>query len=323
MSASGIKREPSWNWSGADSSLRNRAARHSYVPGAFEVEPEIKQEYHEPTIKDEDEDESGPPPDYWQSEEYAGNAEPTEEQYQGSTPRTWPSRTCRICLEVVPPTVHDFDALPDFMRRKPRVTYVSEDPELGRLIRPCKCKGTARYVHEGCLQQWRQSDTTLRAKNYWSCPTCGFNYRLSRMTWGRLIRSTATQVALTVLVFLVTIFLLGFVADPIINFYLDPIDTLTGTVFDRSDDQLLSDDKDAGWFEHFFKGIAGLGLLGAIKMFFSFNPWTQLTLRTSTGNTIGRAGRDRFSSLTWMLIVTGVITFTWVSKSFIHKRELQ
>ena len=316
MSASRIKREPSWDWSGADSSLRSRASRRSYVPGSFDVEPEIKEEYHDPTVNEEDEDESGPPPNYWQSEEYAGNAEPTEEQSQDTTPRTWPSRTCRICLEVVPPTVHDFDALPDFLRSKPRVTYVSEDPELGRLIRPCKCKGTSRYVHEGCLQQWRQSDTTLRAKNYWSCPTCGFKYRLSRMTWGRLIKSTGTQIALTMMIFLVTVFLLGFVAGPIINFYLDPVDTLTAPILDRFGNQPRFEEyeEDTGWFEHFLKGIAGLGLLGAIKMFFTFNPWTPWTLRTSTGNRLGRAGRDRFSSLTWMLIVTGVITFTWVSR---------
>lgn len=31
-----------------------------------------------------------------------------------------------------------------------------EEAELGRLISPCKCRGTIKYVHVECLNQWRK-----------------------------------------------------------------------------------------------------------------------------------------------------------------------
>ena len=35
------------------------------------------------------------------------------------------------------------------------ITFRSGNEE-GRLIRPCKCKGSVAYVHPDCLQQWTQ-----------------------------------------------------------------------------------------------------------------------------------------------------------------------
>ena len=320
MTSTSIKEEPAWNWSGVDSEIRHRAGSAIGSSGPIKTDPEIKQEYQEPSVQTGDREE-GPPPEYWESEEYSGGpgpaAEPEEEAEQPSTTRTWPSRTCRICLETVPPTLHTFDALPGFMTRKPRVTYISDDPDLGHLIRPCKCKGSARYVHEGCLQRWRITNPFTNSKNYWTCLTCKFNYKFSRMTWGRIIKSSVTQITLTLIIFITTIFLLGFVADPIINFYLDPVDT----IMDRFEGEPGYRDKDdsAGWIDHLFKGVASLGLLGAMKTFLTLSPWTQWSYRNtfSTGARGGRTGRDRLSSVTWMLIISGIVTFLWVSFSSI------
>jgi len=35
-----------------------------------------------------------------------------------------------------------------------------EGIEAGRLISPCKCKGTVQYVHEHCLNEWRNHSLT-------------------------------------------------------------------------------------------------------------------------------------------------------------------
>jgi len=79
------------------------------------------------------------------------------------------------------------ETLPGFLAGQPYVNYESES---GRLIRPCKCKGSSRYVHEQCLQQWRHSDRSYTsARHYWQCPTCGFRYRLQRLTWAKYISS--------------------------------------------------------------------------------------------------------------------------------------
>ena len=84
---------------------------------------------------------------------------------------TTPEKQCRICLD-------------------------GEDLALGRLIRPCLCKGSMsvntsvhdssnpsqlliyrQFVHVGCLKRWRDSSPS---KNFFSCPVCHYQYRLGR-----------------------------------------------------------------------------------------------------------------------------------------------
>jgi hypothetical protein len=98
----------------------------------------------------------------------------------------WPPRQCRICLETVQPTFHAAsESLPGFLQSS---NVVYED-ETGRLIRPCMCKGSSKYVHDACLQAWRHADPGYGRRNYWQCPTCGFKYRLARLGTGRFIGS--------------------------------------------------------------------------------------------------------------------------------------
>lgn len=98
----------------------------------------------------------------------------------------WPPRQCRICLETVQPTFNaGSDSLPGFLQ-SPNVVYQDDS---GRLIRPCMCKGSSKYVHDTCLQAWRHADPGYARRNYWQCPTCGFKYRLARLGAGRFIGS--------------------------------------------------------------------------------------------------------------------------------------
>lgn len=98
----------------------------------------------------------------------------------------WPPRQCRICLETVQPTFNaGSDSLPGFLQ-SPGVVY---QDDTGRLIRPCLCKGSSKYVHDACLQAWRHADPGYGKRNYWQCPTCGFKYRLARLGAGRFVGS--------------------------------------------------------------------------------------------------------------------------------------
>ncbi|PGH14758.1 hypothetical protein AJ80_05802 [Polytolypa hystricis UAMH7299] len=231
----------------------------------------------------------------------------------------YPSRTCRICLETVHPTFHPpSEHLPGFLRSKPRVSYESSDSELGRLLRPCKCKGSSRYVHEGCLNHWRHADPAYGKRNFWHCPTCGFQYRLERMKWGRWINSTATQIGLTALILLLAMFLLGFVADPIINLYVDPLETILSSadVWERDTDEPLPDEPTATtWTEHFIKGLASLGVLSFLKVLFALSPWQWWNLRSSGllggGRRPAATGRDRTASISWIVVVIGILTFVY------------
>ncbi|OJD18328.1 hypothetical protein AJ78_01641 [Emergomyces pasteurianus Ep9510] len=251
-----------------------------------------------------------------------------EEEAQGpgqsassSSSKYYPSRTCRICLETVPPTFQPVsENLPDFLQSTPRVTYESSDPELGRLIRPCKCKGSSRYVHEGCLNSWRHADPAYSDRNYWQCPTCGFQYRLERMRWGRWITSTATQLVLTAVILFLAMFLLGFVADPIINLYIDPFDTILSRLYDPdAPEKVFFPEEDVPatttWTEHFFKGLASLGVLSFVKVIFALSPWQWWNLRNSGlvggGRRPAATGRDRAASVSWIVLLIGVVTFLW------------
>ncbi|KAH8811749.1 RING finger domain protein [Xylogone sp. PMI_703] len=241
------------------------------------------------------------------------HAPPKESKRQPPKPRKhYPPRTCRICLEVVLPT---FEPAPEgvasMFNPTPSVSYISSDPESGRLIRPCKCKGSSRWVHEGCLQQWRHADPSYGRRNFWECPTCGFRYRLERLRWGRWISSTVTQILLTIGIFLATTFVLGFIADPIIDFYMDPLDTITSIPLSGKP---LYVEEPATWSEHFLKGFASLGLIGCIKAFFAMGPWNWWSLRNALGGSGGRrrgTGRDRLENLSWHLALIGVITFLY------------
>lgn len=209
--------------------------------------------------------------------------------------QSYPPRVCRICLETVQPTFQPSDFL-----QKPRVVYVSEDPESGHLLRPCKCKGSSRYVHEGCLQTWRHADPRYGRRNFWQCPTCGFQYRLERLTWARWISSAGTQILLTIGILLFAVFLLGFVADPIIDFYVGSLDV-----------DLDMNEEETSWLEHFAKGVAALGFASFFRAIFSLSPF--LSVRSTGIVTPGRStGRNRAASISWLLIVLGVASFLWV-----------
>jgi hypothetical protein len=241
-----------------------------------------------------------PPPPPQSSSTASGGQQPRERHYN--------PRTCRICLETVLPTYHPpSDSLPAFMRSAPNVTY--QDADGGRLLRPCLCKGSQKYVHEHCLQAWRLQNPAAK-RNYWQCPTCRYKYRLERMNWAHWISSTAAQILLTLAIFIVASFTLGYVADPIINLYLDPYDTIA-----HGSQPLLPADEPVTWTEHFVKGFASLGLVGFAKFLLTLSPWQMYNMRTSVG---GRTtGRDRMAQISWIAVSVGILTFTWVSLLFI------
>ncbi|MCJ1389572.1 hypothetical protein MMC18_002429 [Xylographa bjoerkii] len=288
-----------WRWPDDISSPPDpvKAETDSHIPGAFHEEP-IFEQPSEPRQK----------------------KPPAQDRFQSPKPaKTWPPRTCRICLETVLPTFRPSStSLPDVLQPAPSVTYESDDPAAGRLIRPCKCKGSSRYVHEGCLQAWRHADPDYGKRNYWQCPTCGFRYRLERMRWGRAISSTATQFTLTISILFLAMFILGFVADPIINLYVDPYSTLSSGSFSNIStkiDPLLTDDDIPTWTEHFIKGLASLGLLSFVKVLFALSPWQWWNLRNSGimggGSRAGGNGRDRLASISWLVVIIGIGTFLW------------
>ncbi|KAG8864932.1 hypothetical protein FRB96_003519 [Tulasnella sp. 330] len=53
-----------------------------------------------------------------------------------------------------------------------------EQAELGRLFRPCRCRGSMKYVHVSCLNEWRKAAQS--STSYWACDQCKYKYNLAR-----------------------------------------------------------------------------------------------------------------------------------------------
>ncbi|KAI0348538.1 zf-C3HC4-domain-containing protein [Trametopsis cervina] len=85
-----------------------------------------------------------------------------------------------------------------------RICLDGEDPELGRLIRPCLCKGSVSFVHVKCLHRWRTSSASQSA--FFKCPQCGYQYRFARtqalgMATNPVVVGGLSAVAFTFLLF--------------------------------------------------------------------------------------------------------------------------
>lgn len=177
MSTGPLGQPSPWNWH----DRTQGEVPHPRVSVTTEVQQEGPKE----------EDPSGRIPGQYDTEPQRGttssaNAKPPDP----SSKRKYQPRTCRICLEVTNPTYQAPSvSIPGILEATPTVSYISSDPAAGHLIRPCKCKGSSMYVHEGCLQSWRYADPALGKRNYWHCPTCGFQYRLERMKWANWLSS--------------------------------------------------------------------------------------------------------------------------------------
>lgn len=220
--------------------------------------------------------------------------------------RRYGPRTCRICLDSVEPKFPSrVTTALGISATSSKPIYVSDDPELGRLFSPCKCKGTQKYVHEGCLNQWRRSSPS--GTNMWQCPTCKYSYTLGRLRWARMLSNWSSQVVLTLVIFTICIFILGFIADPIFNLWLDPVGTIGETV-----GSVMGDVDDygeplfeygGGWYQHFIKGFFSLGIVGMLKSMFLMSPWHWFSIRTS-GRRRG-SGRGRVENISLILVLIG------------------
>ncbi|KAI0147756.1 hypothetical protein GGR57DRAFT_475791 [Xylariaceae sp. FL1272] len=223
------------------------------------------------------------------------------------------SRRCRICLEWVRPTYEEATMLDGIRHRRPKRHYVNEEGD--RLISPCLCKGSIKYMHEGCLKIWMDENP---AKAY-KCDICSYTYKIERLSWAQRLQSPFISLLMTLAILFVTIFLLGFVADPILGLWLDPVGTISDSVRSGSRFRDYEDlyEEDDGWLEHLLKGVFSLGLLGFVKAFLAMSPWQWWNLRTS-GIVSGGArragtGRERMENINLTLVLIGVLTFLWVS----------
>ena len=240
---------------------------------------------------------------------------------------TYPTRFCRICREDVAPTVTMYPPGIPMQYQTPIVEYRNDD-EYGRLIRPCNCRGTQRYIHELCLLRSRTENP--RAGSMWKCHECGYQFDFKKLTVQRILSSRISVAVLTIFFMVFIVFVLGFIADPIINIYLDPYDSLTGkeSLWEELEVRSAKESRVSAWSQHFAKGFISMGLVGFVKTVL-LNPFHYMNLRWSgTFSSGGRSntGRDRAVNISWIAIIIGICSafaFFYRFMSAIIQRWLQ
>jgi hypothetical protein len=76
--------------------------------------------------------------------------------------------------------------------------------ELGRLLAPCRCRGTMRLVHLHCLNQWRQLAPSPQSAV--ACDQCGYVYQFERTKLAELLLSSKGAFVVGLVTFLVVLY---------------------------------------------------------------------------------------------------------------------
>ncbi|KXJ96565.1 hypothetical protein Micbo1qcDRAFT_229432 [Microdochium bolleyi] len=258
--------------------------------------------------------------------QHGHDQEGTTQQQSRPEPRPQPrtdSRQCWMCHDEEYPTYEEPSVLDGVRGRRPKKRWVPKDPSTGPLISPCLCKGSIGYIHEACLKEY------IQVHGAFKCPTCNYTYQVQRLTWAAHVQSPILTLLLTLSIFVVTTFLLGYVGDYILELYLDPLGTIADSVTKGGlsiEDEIGFELDSNSWSLHFVKGLLSLGLLGFVKAFLAMTPWQWWNLRTSAtvyGRT-GATGRRRVENINLAFVVIGVFTFLWAvwkgTRAWINRR---
>jgi hypothetical protein len=124
------------------------------------------------------------------------------------------------------------------------------------------------------------------------------------------------RAAVTIVILILCVFTLGFVADPILDLWFDPVGTISETVTN-----VISDldaqvppipQERTTWSEHFLKGFFSLGLVGFFKTALAMSPWHWLNMRGTGVYWSGRragTGRARMENVNLLFVLIGIVTF--------------
>jgi len=88
-----------------------------------------------------------------------------------------------------------------------RICHGGAELLLGRLFSPCRCRGTARFVHPACLAAWRT--ISEGRDSFFVCDVCGFRYNVRRAAWAGVLESRALLLGVTAAMLLAAIALVG------------------------------------------------------------------------------------------------------------------
>ncbi|KAF9280130.1 hypothetical protein BGZ88_012364 [Linnemannia elongata] len=94
-----------------------------------------------------------------------------------------------------------------------------EEDTLGRLISPCLCKGSMKYVHIECLNAWRTRSP--KPESHYKCDTCKYAFSFRRTSFARYLGHPLTVFVLTIAAFVLLVFAAGFAMKLLLYLMMD------------------------------------------------------------------------------------------------------
>ncbi len=98
---------------------------------------------------------------------------------------------------------------------------------IGKLIAPCHCDGSMRYVHDTCLDQWRRKSAATEAARV--CGQCHARYRFRRSRYSNLMAFVQASQMIRVLVCFLLVFFTSIVLGAVGLISIRTVAKLEGT----------------------------------------------------------------------------------------------
>lgn len=192
-----------------------------------------------------------------------------------------------------------------------------EEASLGRLISPCKCKGTMKYVHLACLNAWRNASNSRglsSESSFFKCSSCLYKYNFSRTWLASLVTNFGVRFLLTLSILLMLVFSGGFCSKFILSkadFAIpNPETDITAEDFANLLDLTRID------WGHFVLGTIFVGVVGFILFLVQMVLWgtiSVLGLRfpifvyQRDGQRSGSRGKAEFGAASIFLLIIVVV----------------
>ncbi|KAI9296423.1 hypothetical protein K502DRAFT_323831 [Neoconidiobolus thromboides FSU 785] len=156
--------------------------------------------------------------------------------------------------------------------RRCRICFDSEEnQELGRLISPCHCKGSMKYVHLNCLNLWRLTSSNnnnnqfKKDSSFLRCDNCLYQYSFLHSNLAKLVTYPITRFLLSSLIFILIIIFAGFISKYLLLFINNEdieellnelnLDSTTNDLFYFTIDKI-----------HLFLGVLLVGTIGFLTL---------------------------------------------------------
>jgi len=204
------------------------------------------------------------------------------------------------------------DSSNEFDNRVCRICFggVNDILESGKLISPCKCKGSMKYVHVNCLNDWRLA--SANKASYYQCDQCKYKYHFQRTKLANIISNRLSILLITLILTYLYMFFTGFILKAIIQWKNYKIGSFE---FPK-----------VGFFniglEHHFYGFCAIGIYGVFKMTFS----CLFDITTVTGDLLRlirrrRNNRDTDEFTILLLLAVGCIRFMYDEYKKVYKKS--